>query len=123
MNITLDDFKRIEIRIGKVTECEKAEGTDKLLKLTVDFGPSTSFDSSQDKGSGSSRLKRQIISAIADWYNPEDLKGKKLPFIVNLEPRKFRGHESQGMLVAMDTEDKPVLLIPAEDVKEGTLVV
>lgn len=107
MNITFEDFKQIEIRIGKVIECEKAEGTDKLLKLTVDFGG----------------FKRQIISAIADWYNPEDLKGKKLPFIVNLNPRKFRGHQSQGMLVAMDTEDKPVLLIPAEDVKEGTLVV
>ncbi|PIR80404.1 MAG: hypothetical protein COU25_00140 [Candidatus Levybacteria bacterium CG10_big_fil_rev_8_21_14_0_10_35_13] len=115
MNITFEDFKKIEIRIGKVVECEKVEDADKLLKLTVDFGPSA--------GSGSSRIQRQIISGIAQWYSPEDLKGKKLPFIVNLEPRKFRGHESQGMLVAMDTEDKSVLLIPAEDVKEGTLVV
>lgn len=106
-NITLDDFKMVEIKIGKVVECSKVENADKLLKLQVDFGD----------------FKRQIISAIAEFYSPEDLEGKKLPFIVNLEPRNFRGEESQGMLVAMDTEEKPVLLVPAEDVAEGTLVV
>lgn len=105
--VTLDDFKKVEIRVGKVIECSKVENADKLLKLQVDFG----------------EFKRQIISAIAEFYSPEDLEGKKLPFIVNLEPRNFRGEESQGMLVAMDTEEKPVLLIPNEDVKEGTLVV
>ncbi|OGH02644.1 MAG: methionine--tRNA ligase subunit beta [Candidatus Levybacteria bacterium RIFCSPHIGHO2_01_FULL_37_17] len=105
--VSLEDFKKVEIRIGKVTSCSKVENADKLLKLQVDFGD----------------FQRQIISAIAQFYNPEDLEGKKLPFIVNLEPRNFRGEESQGMLVAMDTEEKPVLLIPNEDVKEGTLVV
>lgn len=105
--VTLDDFKKIEIRIGKVTGCEKVENADKLLKLQVDFG----------------EFQRQIISAIAEFYDPKDLEGKKLPFIINLEPRNFRGEESQGMLVAMDTEDKPVLLVPNEDVAEGTLVV
>lgn len=113
--VTFEDFKKIEIRIGEVLKCEKVENADKLLKLQVDFGPSA--------GSGSTRIKRQIVTAIADWYNPEDLEGKKLPFIVNLEPRKFRGEESQGMLMAMDTEDKPVLLIPKEDVPLGTQVV
>jgi methionine--tRNA ligase beta chain len=105
--VTLDDFKKVEIRIGEVIECSKVENADKLLKLQVDFG----------------EFQRQIISAIAEFYRPEDLEGKNLPFIVNLEPRNFRGEESQGMLVAMDTEEKPVLLIPAEDVKKGTLVV
>ncbi len=105
--ITFEDFKKVEVRIGKITKCEKAENADKLLKLQVDFGD----------------FKRQIISAIAEWYDPSDLEGKKLPFIVNLEPRNFRGHESQGMLMAMDTEEKPIFLIPAEDVPEGTLVV
>jgi len=107
MNITFEDFKKIEIRIGEVLKCEKVENADKLLKLQVDFG----------------QFRRQIVSAIADWYNPEDLEGKKLPFIVNLEPRKFRGEESQGMLMAMDTEDKPILLVPEEDVPLGTQVV
>lgn len=107
MNITFEDFKKAEIRVGKVLSCEKIENADKLLKLQVDFGD----------------FKRQIMSGIAEWYKPEDLEGKKLPFIVNLEPRNFRGHESQGMLMAIDGEDKPVFLIPTEDVKEGSLVV
>jgi methionyl-tRNA synthetase len=106
-SITFDEFKKVEVRVGLVTKVEKVENADKLLKLQVDFG----------------EFKRQIVSAIAEWYQPEDLEGKKLPFIVNLEPRKFRGEESQGMLMAMDTEDKPVLLVPAEDVPVGTLVV
>lgn len=105
--ITFEEFKKVEIRVGKITKCEKVENADKLLKLQVDFG----------------EFQRQIVSAIAEYYNLEDLEGKKLPFIINLEYRKFRGEESQGMLMAIDTEDKPVLLIPAEDVKEGTLVV
>lgn len=105
--INFEDFKKTEIRIGKVVKCEKAENADKLLKLTVDFG----------------EFKRQIISAIAQWYKPEDLEGKKLPFIVNLEPRNFRGHESQGMLMAIEGEFGPVFLVPTEEVKEGSLVV
>lgn len=106
--ITFEDFKKVEIKIGKVTKCEKVADADKLLKLQVDFGASG---------------QRQIVSAIAQFYKPEDLEGKKLPFIINLEYRKFRGEESQGMLMAMDTEEKPVLLVPAEDVPEGTSVV
>ena len=107
MNITFEEFKKVEVRIGLITKCEKVENADKLLKLQVDFG----------------EFQRQIVSAIAEYYKSEELEGKKLPFIVNLEPRKFRGEESRGMLMAMDTEDKPVLLIPAEDVPLGTLVV
>ena len=105
--ITIEDFKQIEIRIGKVLECEKVENADKLLKLQVDFGD----------------FQRQILSGIAEYYQPEELEGKKLPFIVNLEPRMLRGLESQGMLMAVEGEDKPVLLLPADDVKVGTLVV
>ena len=113
-SITFEDFKKIEVRIGLVTKCEKVENADKLLKLQVDFGidPKTNLP-----------VVRQVVSAIAEFYMSEDLEGKKLPFIVNLEPRKFRGEESQGMLMAMDTEKKPVLLIPAEDVPLGTLIV
>ena len=105
--ITFEEFKKVEIRVGQVIKCEKVENADKLLKLQVDFG----------------QFQRQIVSAIAEYYSTDELEGKKLPFIVNLEPRKFRGEESQGMLMAMDTEEKPVLLIPAEDVPLGTLVV
>ena len=107
MNVTFDDFKKIEIRIGKVLTCEKVDNADKLLRLQVDFGD----------------FKRQIISGISQWYKPEDLEGKLLPFIVNLEPRNFRGEESQGMLMAIEGEDKPIFLEPSKDVKIGSIVV
>jgi methionine--tRNA ligase beta chain len=107
MNITFEDFKKVEIRMGKITACEKVENADKLLKLQVDFG----------------EFQRQIISGIAESFLPEQLVGKKLPFIVNLEYRKFKGEESQGMLMAIDADEKTVLLEPATDIKEGTSVV
>ncbi len=105
--ITFEDFKRIEIRVGKILSCEKVENADKLLKLQVDFG----------------EFQRQIVSGIAESFTPEELVGKKLPFIVNLEYRKFKGEESQGMLMAIDADEKTVLLEPSAEVKEGTLVV
>lgn len=105
--INIEEFKRVEIRIGKVLTCEKVENADKLLKLQVDFG----------------EFQRQILSGIAEFYQPEELEGKKLPFIVNLEPRMLRGLESQGMLMAVEGEEKPILLEPADDVKEGSVVV
>ncbi|MBU2632503.1 methionine--tRNA ligase subunit beta [Patescibacteria group bacterium] len=106
--ISFDQFKQVEIRLGKILSCEKVEDADKLLKLGVDFGEKIG--------------KRQIISGIAQWYTAEDLVGKKMPFVVNLEPRKLRGLESQGMIMAVDCE-KPVLLLPQEDVPEGSEVV
>lgn len=105
--ITIDQFKQVEIRIGKILTCEKVENADKLLKLQVDFG----------------EFQRQILSGIAEWYTPEDLVGKKLPFIVNLQPRMLRGLESQGMLMAIEGEEKPVLLEPGDDVAVGSIVV
>jgi methionine--tRNA ligase beta chain len=105
--ISIDEFKKVEIRIGKIVSAEKLENADKLLKLQVDFG----------------EFKRQILSGIAEFYQPEELVDKKLPFIVNLEPRVMRGEESQGMLMAIDTEEKPVLLEPAAEVPTGAEVV
>lgn len=106
-SITFEDFKKVEIRIGKITACEKVENADKLLKLQVDFG----------------EFQRQIVSGIAESFTPEELIGKSLPFIVNLEYRKFKGEESQGMLMAIDAGEKTVLLEPSENVEEGTEVV
>lgn len=105
--ISIDEFKKVEIKIGKILSAEKLENADKLLKLQVDFG----------------EFKRQILSGIAEFYQPEELVGKKLPFIINLEPRVMRGEESQGMLMAIDTEKKPVLLEPAAEVPEGSEIV
>ncbi len=105
--VNFNDFKKIEIRIGKVIFAEKIENADKLLRLEVDFG----------------EYKRQILSAIAQSYKPEELLNRKFPFVVNLEPRKIRGLESQGMILAIDVEEKTILLEPKEDVKEGSEVV
>ena len=106
--ITFDEFKKTEIRIGKITACEKVADTDKLLKLQVDFG----------------EFQRQIVSGIAETFTPEELVGKSLPFIVNLEYRKIRGEESQGMLMALSGDDgKTVLLEPSTNVAPGTEVV
>src|SRR3989344_7996012 len=107
MNITIEDLKKIEVRIGKIINAEKVENADRLLKLEVDFG----------------EFKRQIVSGIAEFYNPSDLIGKECPFIVNLEPRTFRGIESQGMLLAVGVDNKAVLLHPDKEVPEGSSIV
>ena len=105
--INFEEFKKVEIKMGKVVECEKVEDADKLLKLQVDFGD----------------FKRQIVSGIAESYTPEEIKGKTLPFIVNLEYRKFRGEESQGMLMAVDADEKTILLEPNAELAPGAEVV
>ena len=104
--ITFEDFKKLDIRIGKVLTAEKIEGTDKLLKLEVDF----------------SDEKRQIVSGIAEFYQPEDLIGKEFPFVINLEPRVLRGVESNGMIMAVSVDGRAVLLEPKEEVPPGSIV-
>jgi len=121
--ISFEDFKKVEIRMGKVLSCEKVENADKLLRLQVDFGekdPETDLPTS-----------RQIISGIAESYSPEEMVGKTLPFVVNLEYRKFKGEESQGMLVATASNaaaagtgsDNIVLLEPNGEIEPGAEVV
>jgi methionyl-tRNA synthetase len=105
--ITLEEFKKVEIRMGKITAAEKVADADKLLKFQVDFG----------------EFQRQIVSGIAESFTPEEMIGKTLPFVINLEYRKFKGEESQGMLMAIDAGDKTVLLEPASEVPAGTEVV
>ena len=104
--ITIDDFKKLEIRVGKVVECEKIENADKLLKILFDFGDE----------------KRVIVSGIAESYKPEDLVGCEIPVIVNLEPRTLRGVESQGMILAASDDGKPVILTPKTEVVPGAKV-
>lgn len=106
MNVTFDDFAKLEIKVGKVLSAEKVEGADKLLKLQVDF----------------TSEQRQIVSGIAEFYSPDDLVGKEFPFIVNLEPRIIRGVESQGMMLTVDTGSNIVLLNPDKEVPEGSII-
>jgi len=104
--ITFDDFKRLDIRIGRITAAEKVEGTEKLLRLVIDLGTE----------------QRQIVAGIAESYQPDQIIGKEIPLLLNLEPRKIRGVESQGMILAADVEGKAVLLHPEREVPRGSLV-
>ena len=104
--ITFDDFAKIDLRVGTVTECEEKEGSEKLLRLTVDFG---------EEGT------RKIFSGIKQWYKPEALIGKQFIFVVNLAPRKMMDEESQGMLLAADGE-KPEPLQATAQVPAGTMI-
>jgi methionyl-tRNA synthetase len=85
--INIQDFAKLDIRVGTVIACVEKEGSDKLLRLTVDFG---------DEG------ERTIFSGIKKWYSPSDLKDKQFVFIINLEPRKIMDEYSEGMLMAAD---------------------
>lgn len=104
--ISFDDFMRLDIRIGRIVSAEKVEGTDKLLKLEVDTGDE----------------RRTLVAGVAHVYEPEDLIGKELPVLLNLEPRKIRGLVSHGMILAADVEGLPVLLHPDKDVPPGTVI-
>jgi methionine--tRNA ligase beta chain len=107
--IKFEDFAKLEIRIGKILSAEKVEGSNKLLKLQVDFG-------------GELSSPRQILAGIAKFYEPESLLGKLCPFAFNLEPKSLGGLESQGMILCPSGENGPVLLHPDKDVPPGCLV-
>lgn len=106
--ISIDEFKKLDARIGVVLSAEAVEGSEKLIKLSLDFGEET---------------PRQILSGIKQWYTPESLVGKRMLFVVNLAPRTMMGLESQGMLMAVDGVDgAPVLLVPDGEVLPGSHV-
>lgn len=104
--ISFGDFQKLEIKIGKIKKAEKVEGADRLLKLTVDTGGE----------------ERTLASSIAEYYTPEELKGRKIPILTNLEPKTFMGVESQGMLLCVDIDGEPILIEPEKDVPAGSRV-
>jgi methionyl-tRNA synthetase len=103
--ISIDDFMKVELRVGQVKAAEKVKGADKLLRLEVDIGTEV----------------RQLVAGIALAYKPEDLIGRKVVIVANLQPRKLRGLESNGMIVAASVgeDGKPVLAGFLEDVPVG----
>lgn len=105
--ISIDDLRRLDIRVGRVTNAEPVRRTEKLLKIQVDLGGGKT---------------RQIISSIADYYTPQELVGKKIIVLMNLKPAKFSGELSEGMLLAAETEDKLALLTVDRDIEQGTPV-
>lgn len=113
--VSYEEFKKMDIRIGRIMEVEPVPETDKLLRFQIDFN--------EVDEEGNKKL-RQIISGIHEYY-PEyqNLVGKQVLYIVNLEPRKIKGFESNGMLMAVDGVDgKPVFLIPELEVNNGSKV-
>jgi methionine--tRNA ligase beta chain len=103
---TYDDFMKLELKIAKVLEAEEVPEASKLLKLKIDIGGET----------------RQIVAGIKKNYQPQDLVGREIVVIANLEPRIVMGVESQGMLLAASDETGPVLLRPDKDVPLGSRV-
>jgi len=107
--IRIEEFERLDLRIGRIKDAARIEGSKKLIKLEVDIG--------DEHG-----RNRQLVAGIADEYKPEELIGKLVPVLVNLEPKKLMGVESQGMLLAVSVDGKPVLLHPDKDVPPGSRV-
>ena len=102
--ISFDQFKQIELRIATIIAADPVEGSDKLLRLRVALGEE----------------ERQIIAGIGRRYQPEALIGRQIVIAANLEPRMLMGLESQGMLLAADSPDGPVLLQPDREVPAGS---
>jgi methionyl-tRNA synthetase len=106
-NISFDYFKQIDLRIAEIKVCEDVPGADRLYKLTIDAGE-----------------EREIVAGIKAYYTKEELVGKKIVIVANLEPRTLRGITSHGMLLAASSEDKSsvVLLSPDKNIPNGASV-
>lgn len=106
--ISIADFAKLDIRVGKIKTAEKVDGSEKLLRLEVDFGGEIG--------------QRQVLSGIAQFYTSEVLTGTQRIFIINLEPRQVMGLESQGMILAASDEKSISTLVPDRNLSIGSQV-
>lgn len=106
--ISYSDFEKLDIRAGKVVAVSVPEWSEKLIRYELDFG--------EEIG------KRVLFSGIRKWYQPEDIMGKTMPVIVNMEPKKMGDEMSQGMVIMADSEDGPKLLFLDESIVPGTVI-
>jgi methionyl-tRNA synthetase len=102
--ISFEEFKKVDLRVATILEAERVEGTDKLMKLQLDLGDE----------------KRQIVAGIAEVYRPENLIGRNIVIVANLQPVTLRGVESNGMLLAASLGGRPELVTFDRVVKAGT---
>ncbi|MDD6735229.1 MAG: methionine--tRNA ligase [Clostridiales bacterium] len=102
-----DDFEKLDLRVGKVIECERVKKSDKLLRFVLEVGSET----------------RQILSGIAKYYDPADLIGKNVIFIANFKPRKMMGMESEGMILSAEFDGKLTALTTIDDIQSGAEIV
>lgn len=102
--ISIDDFRKIELRTAKVISAERLAGSDKLLKLQIEIG----------------NEKRQIVAGIAVYYSPEEMVGRQVVVVANLKPAKLRGEVSEGMLLAVKWDDRLEVLSVPENAPSGS---
>lgn len=107
MQVSFDEFQKLDIRIGKVLEAEKIPNSKNLVKLKVDFGSE----------------KRQAVAGVAQFYKSEELVGKTFVFVVNLKPVKLLGEESNCMILAAEDEDGNIVLLrPEKEIEQGSKI-
>jgi methionyl-tRNA synthetase len=104
--VTYDDFAKLDLRVATVLEVRDHPGADRLYLLEIQIGEE----------------HKQIVAGIRSGYAPEDLKGKKIVVVNNLEPAVIRGEESRGMLLAASSDDAPVVITPEKDIPSGSLI-
>lgn len=104
--ISFDDFKKLDLRVGKILDVEDVEGADKLYLLTVDIGDET----------------RKLVAGIKPWFEKEKLLGKNVVVVVNLEPKVIRGIESRGMILATLFDNDLSLLTTDKEVPAGSKI-
>ncbi len=102
--IGIEDFLKVDLRLAKVVEAEKVEGSEKLLKLRLSLGDE----------------ERTVVAGIAKFYSPEELVGKKILMVANLKPRKVFGITSEGMILALSDGERLSLVVPDRDIEEGS---
>ena len=105
--ISFEDFKRLDARVGTILQVERVPRTEKLYKILVDLGALGT---------------RQTVSSLVGYYEPDQLKGKRVVFICNLKPTKFGGEVSQGMLLAAEQEKNLALLTTDHEIQDGARV-
>ncbi len=104
--VSIDEFKRLDLRVGRVVEARQHPNADKLILLQVDVGDEV----------------KQIIAGLRQWYEPESLVGKYVVVVNNLQPVTLRGERSNGMLLAATSDGEVVILTPEKPVKPGSPV-
>lgn len=107
--IAFSDFQKLDFRVGKIIEADLVEGSEKLMKLMIRIGSE----------------KRTLVAGIAKYYAPDELLGKRVVVFTNIEPRKIKGIESEGMLLAACTEDESIvslLTVDSDEVPDGTKI-
>ena len=107
MEISFEEFSKLDMRVGEVAEAERIAGSRNLIRMVVDFGVE----------------KRQSVAGLLQWYKPEELVGRRFAFVLNLQRKRFMGVESQCMILAAEDDDGNVaLLVPGKKVKVGSRV-